>query len=447
MENRAQVRLVFAGELVEGHSRDEVKRLFGELFKLEGDRLAAVFSGQRTVLKRSIGHVDGERYISRLRKIGMRVVMEPLDAWPDLMPLGEPDEPAAPVVPPPRVSPPPPPTVAAAPVAAPVATAPTLVPLEEEVTCPNCGGRQPKRFVLCRSCNSDIPRALAAKQEDADRAMAERLAARQGGRQGGRFAPPKAEVGGAYNTDVVEAPATFSMSFDGRLGRLSYFNAGFVTLGMVGLLAVAMGGLFAAGAGGTLLMPMLAGFVLLVVWNVRFSVLRLHDINLNGWWAALMVVPGFNNLLALALLLWPGTKGDNNYGAQPRQGNGLVAVAMGVLMVLVLAMSYSTYQRYARMVEADQNEESEPSEAMLPQQAVRYLPTQAAQDAFTSEYMPAADNKVFASSPRGGWGWSGGKLNLEDAAREALASCDLRREPYTPPCRVINVNGGWPRER
>ena len=87
MDVQPQVRLVFAGEVLEGFAVDEVRRRFGELFKLEGERLAAMFSGQRTVLKREMARDDAERYVARLLKLGMRVRVEALDAPPAARPV------------------------------------------------------------------------------------------------------------------------------------------------------------------------------------------------------------------------------------------------------------------------------------------------------------------------------------------------------------------------
>lgn len=82
MESQAQVRLVFAGELIEGHEVDDAMRCFGELARLQGERLAAVFSGRRTVLKKIIDREEADLYVARLRRIGMHVLMEPLEPPP-----------------------------------------------------------------------------------------------------------------------------------------------------------------------------------------------------------------------------------------------------------------------------------------------------------------------------------------------------------------------------
>ncbi len=74
MEGEAQVRLVFAGEVLDGFQPAEVKRRFGEAFKIEGVRLAAMFSGERTVLKRSLPAGEGARYVAKLATLGNGLV-------------------------------------------------------------------------------------------------------------------------------------------------------------------------------------------------------------------------------------------------------------------------------------------------------------------------------------------------------------------------------------
>src|SRR5437868_14265348 len=73
----AQVQLVFFGEVLEGFHLDEVKRKVGQLLKLDEARVAQMFSGARTVLKRATTHDDAQRYTSVLAKAGARIHIEP----------------------------------------------------------------------------------------------------------------------------------------------------------------------------------------------------------------------------------------------------------------------------------------------------------------------------------------------------------------------------------
>lgn len=425
--SQAQVRLVFAGEVLEGFALDEVKRRFGELFKLDEARVAAAFAGGRTVLKRSMACAEADRYVVKLGLLGMRVRVEPLDELPPLQPLSA-------ATPAPAVG---------APAATPAV--PSLLPLEEEVVCPNCGERQPKRIVLCRACTTDIPRALAARQEDADRARAERQAARQGGREGGRYAPPKASTEAEPSHAQVDAPPFLSLSFEGRLGRISYINAG----------AVAWAGVAVIGIVAAVLLPLTRsllafiplGLMLLVflIWSLRVMALRLHDFNRSGWWVLLTAIPYLGAIASLALLFVPGTPEENDYGEQPRQGNTLLAIIVIVVGTLGLiiggSVAMSSYKQYARRAaQAESRSQDDPAAA---QRAAQFLHSPTALEAYRTQYLSAPGSKAFASGGGSAWGASTGRPSMRDAATLALAACEERRAPYTSPCRLVNLDGAW----
>ena len=60
---------------------------------------------------------------------------------------------------------------------------------------------------------------------------------------------------------------------------------------------------------------LLAGiFLLLFVPQIALAVRRLHDFNQSGWWAVLLFVPGVNLIFLLALMVIPGTEGENRFG-------------------------------------------------------------------------------------------------------------------------------------
>lgn len=44
---------------------------------------------------------------------------------------------------------------------------------------------------------------------------------------------------------------------------------------------------------------------------------RLHDLNLSGWFVLLALVPLANLLLGLGLVIFSGSRGENNYGFPP----------------------------------------------------------------------------------------------------------------------------------
>src|SRR4051812_29048420 len=73
----AQVQLVFFGEVLEGFRLDEVKRRVAQLLKLDEARVAQMFSGRRTVLKRAVAEAEAQRYASVLAQAGARIHIEP----------------------------------------------------------------------------------------------------------------------------------------------------------------------------------------------------------------------------------------------------------------------------------------------------------------------------------------------------------------------------------
>ncbi|MBC7994473.1 MAG: DUF805 domain-containing protein [Rhizobacter sp.] len=421
MEGEAQVRLVFAGEVLDGFQLVEVKRRFGEAFKIEGTRLAAMFSGERTVLKRALPAGEGARYVAKLAALGARIHIEPLEAAKPA--------PAAPTAP-----------------ALAAAVIPALAPLTEEITCPNCGERQPRQ-VFCRACTTDMPRGIAAKKEDADRARAERLDA---ARAGGRYAPPRAAGGVVSSGGTADPPPLLSLSFEGRLGRISYFNAGalaWVGIALIGIMAALLLPMFRSML---LLIPVGIAGIVFVLWSLRVTALRLHDFNFSGWWGLLTLIPYLGFVATLVLLAVPGSDDDNDYGEKPRQGNGLVAVVIlivsAVAMLVLVRVAMSSYGQYSERASRQATAQSPTgADPATLQRAAQYLSSPAALDAYAT-YAREPNQKAFAVGGGGAFGWHAGQASQREAMSRALSACDANRQPYTSECRLVNVNGAWPKE-
>ncbi|HJW12484.1 MAG TPA: DUF805 domain-containing protein [Albitalea sp.] len=408
MDNEAQVRLVFAGEVLEGFALDDVKRRVGEAFKLDDAKLSAMFSGARTVLKRALPRDEAMRYVAKLQALGARIHMEPLVA-------------AA------QPAPPPAPVLALAPVS------------DEEIVCPHCGERQPKR-ILCRSCATDMPRGIAAKLEDAERLEESR--ARRGLR-------PSAAA--SRRSPVADdAPPIFGFGFEGRMARVPYFIASVMSWFAIVLVAIVAAVLIPLMHGFLLTVAVaLVGFVAVCVWSVRLLVLRLHDINFSGWWAVLAFIPYLGAIPCLALLFVPGSSDDNDYGGRPREGNPLVAAVLAFVIVVVLLVGWraawsTAKKRFAAMETAEQADAQAPAAGAPPEQLVaEYLHSAGAVNAFRNDYWGEADHKAFAASEDGAWGWRSGQTSPQRAAMRALAACEEQRKPYTRECELVNVNGAW----
>lgn len=191
----------------------------------------------------------------------------------------------------------------------------------------------------------------------------------------------QAEAYNEYSDEIVEPPSFFNFSFDGRYGRLNYIN-GIVTLSGVGMLVgfvlfMVIGVSFAAvlasdpsnpsgsalggiGIGSMIIYLLFA--IAMGVLGIKYLILRLHDLNLSGWYTLvffvgfpiLMFIPVVNLLALLAqfvcsilLMAWPGTAGPNNYGPPSRKGSiaGLIIllifVTLYVLMIIMFASIFA----------------------------------------------------------------------------------------------------------
>ncbi len=140
----------------------------------------------------------------------------------------------------------------------------------------------------------------------------------------------------------VDAPDIFSLSFEGRYGRLNYANAGWVVkvVLILGVLISIKHPYFLV-----ILIPFF------LVFSFRITALRLHDLNFPAWYSIpgllLPVILGLAGvdifaalvyvLFELLLLIYPGSEGSNNYGPRSDQGNvfGLVLICLAVPRLVI----------------------------------------------------------------------------------------------------------------
>ena len=423
MESRVQ--LVFYGEVVQGFRLTDVRDDLGDLLEITEASRIALFSGARIVLKDRMDFFEAQGYEERLRDLGARVHIEPDDFEPTSQNVHGTTLAVAPAHP--AVAAPAPAAVAAETIPAPAVPPTVALPaFEEEVTCPNCGERQAKR-VMCRACGSDIQMAIAYKRESESEGRLRRLAQIRARRS---LPPLPSEAGAA-----LDAPSPWGLGFSGRLARLPYVTAlacAILAINLLLVIAIPRPSVFK-------LNLLIIGTVLLIAFIVRLSVLRAHDFNGSGWWAALLFTPyvGAVGLLGLAAL--PGTLDDNEHGGRPRPGNALLTALAVVAMVTTIVATY----RWIGTLVAEVMPAGGPAlqipkqgelEARLPPEAVTV---------FRDEYIPAPSHKAFALSPSGAWGWRAGGASPESAAAAALEACDAKRGEYTRPCDLANVNGSW----
>ncbi len=72
--------IVFKGELVRSFELDAVKKNVGQLFKMQGPKLDALFSGKTIVLKRNLNFDAATKYRVAIKKAGARVDLMPVES-------------------------------------------------------------------------------------------------------------------------------------------------------------------------------------------------------------------------------------------------------------------------------------------------------------------------------------------------------------------------------
>ena len=146
-----------------------------------------------------------------------------------------------------------------------------------------------------------------------------------------------------------------------RIGRLRYlaYGLGLTLLAIVPCIIATM--LMAASAAlGMLIFGLI--YIGFIVMSIGFGVRRLHDLDKSGWWMLLMIVPLVNLGLAIYLLFFSGTVGDNRFGPQPPPNSTWVIVGawtyvafipLGILAAIAIP-AYQDFVARAQMSEGIQ---------------------------------------------------------------------------------------------
>jgi len=112
-------------------------------------------------------------------------------------------------------------------------------------------------------------------------------------------------------------------AFEGRARRLEYwaFTAFCVAVALVAGLLMQLGSeleLIGAAALGIFILGSL-------VPGLAVRVRRLHDIDRTGFWIFIAILPVIGGLVLLIFSLWPGTRGSNRFGPDPKATDGAVS--------------------------------------------------------------------------------------------------------------------------
>ena len=67
----------------------------------------------------------------------------------------------------------------------------------------------------------------------------------------------------------------------------------------------------------------IVGWLAIIVPSFAVSVRRFHDQDLSGWFVLLGFIPYIGGLVMIVFMCLPGTKGDNRYGPDPLDPDGV----------------------------------------------------------------------------------------------------------------------------
>ena len=164
----------------------------------------------------------------------------------------------------------------------------------------------------------------------------------------------------------TSTPGPISISLKGRIGRLRYlaFSWPIMALSGAGIVMAVLGPLRQQPPN----IPLLVLVGVLWFWlSLRLMALRLHDVNRSAkWLLALLLLPGLSGalggrpqlaaiggglfwLVALLLLILPGSEGDNDYGPPPEANTGLVKMG-AVLLLALMAVGIVGNLKYMRYI-------------------------------------------------------------------------------------------------
>ena len=120
--------------------------------------------------------------------------------------------------------------------------------------------------------------------------------------------------------DYMKMPLQRYADFSGRSRRMEYWMFFLGVMGATVVTSILDGVLGMSGMIGGVYGPLTLLVVLgTIVPSIACLVRRLHDQDKSGWFALLGLIP-LVNIVLLVFMFLEGTKGDNQYGPDPKAG-------------------------------------------------------------------------------------------------------------------------------
>jgi uncharacterized membrane protein YhaH (DUF805 family) len=132
------------------------------------------------------------------------------------------------------------------------------------------------------------------------------------------YSAPDADLGNGHS----ELYSPSIISFNGRIGRIRYlaYSTGISILAMLAMIPLVgasalMGGEANMSTIGVIGISVIS--IAALVFTVMYGKRRLNDLNRSGWWLLVMLVPVISLLVTIYMVFFPGTDGENDFGAEP----------------------------------------------------------------------------------------------------------------------------------
>jgi uncharacterized membrane protein YhaH (DUF805 family) len=120
--------------------------------------------------------------------------------------------------------------------------------------------------------------------------------------------------------------------FIGRLGQRGYLTVFLFVLAFFIIpytVVLFLGNILPHTANVAIILVDIVGIIILIPIGIGAGIRRWHDLDQPGWLALLSLVPFINFVAAVILLIAPGTKGPNKYGAEDNRPNTLRKALLG----------------------------------------------------------------------------------------------------------------------
>ena len=296
-------KITMDGSLAPDVSLAEAQENFAHLFKTDISSIKRLFTSGPTVIKRNINSAEADKYLQALRSVGV-IAHKEMDVAVGL-------------------------SLEAIPSDAVEASAQDTISADSadstaRMICPKCTAEQLDNEI-CQSCGIVI-----AKFNSYQSAQSQLTPPSYAG-----SASPYATSKAIIEQDADEVGELSIWGVEGRLGRMRSIAWSMVLMfAMAPAMLIGMLAFRSSMVLGSILLAVIC--LAAIVIGIQISVKRLHDIGWSGWLLLIAFIPVVGNIFQFLLLVLPGSKKSNRYGAVPPPNSAAVKVLFWLWVVFLL---------------------------------------------------------------------------------------------------------------